>query len=1025
MKTKVALFVNGWNGENVDNFINGFNSYFPNNDVDLFVFTSFSLTVDSEEMNKAEDAIYSLPDISFFDAVIIYGAGINSDDLIVQIVDKCKEAEVPFILQGVEAEGITTVNVDCNIGMKNLCEHLIEKHGVKEVTFIAGPKDNEDSNTRMDVVRKTLEAHGYSLKEENIYYACWEARYIMSFLFERYGQKKTELPDAFICANDQMAMFVVLFLEQLGFRIPEDIIVTGFDNLSDGKVSYPSLATVNQRYWEQGNECARLVTEILQDKKMIKKSVIPCVAIPGESCGCLDCNGEAELRKKIGRLWWSERFISENTQGREAELDMCIMSNDKFENIQQSLNEKFLPAVGEETEDFHIYLNPQYKELKYMDTSGEVLKETGFGPIMDVICARNGGTVYCENTMDVKDILLGYSSEGVGRTYILKSLKIDTCVAGYMVMRYKKEAFKRKEYTEFSNRLNKTLINYQRNIDDYNKNIRIQEQSNEFLRQTVEALATAVDAKDSYTNGHSNRVAKYSRKIAKESGMTEKECDDVYLAGLLHDVGKIGIDDSIINKKGKLTEEEFDVIKLHPGLGGQILSKIVMSPSLSVGARYHHERFDGNGYPEKLKGNDIPRIARIIAVADAYDAMTSRRSYRDIIPQMYVREELIKGIGTQFDPEYARIMLKFLDEDVNYIMKENRIEEVIGADLSYEFEDYKSRVSASIRITDCPVSVKLQYKPLRNGGQPTLLFYDSADARYYLEDSLVAGEMDFVEFVSVDITGTDYPDYVRKVVHNVTGEEIIKIESDKTYTADIFMVKQEDHLLVRITTGDRTEEITVALYDAARFLYLALTGEFCTLDILDVEISENPVEEDYIPRIAEKTVYTNGPTGDIPNVQIDGWISNHSEIMKVEGGMNISFHTMSLPSSRRVWHCPIIALFTADEGVINGPNFKELVFIRLDGEVWCNNPEVSNEPLVSRREGFDNWSIWKQRNKTGVTCKLTISQKDNEIEIQVENSGLETKNKTTLPAGASNIYVYLTGDQCALTDIHINKNRIT
>lgn len=159
------------------------------------------------------------------------------------------------------------------------------------------------------------------------------------------------------------------------------------------------------------------------------------------------------------------------------------------------------------------------------------------------------------------------------------------------------------------------------------------------------------------------------RIIAQLAGLSEEDCDDIYLAGLRHDVGKIGISDVIINKKGKLTSEEFAMIKQHSVLGDAILEKIHMLPSLSTGARHHHERYDGTGYPDNLKGTDIPQIARIIAVADAYDAMTSTRSYRDILPQMKVREELVKGIGTQFDPEYAKIMIHLLDLDVEYRMR--------------------------------------------------------------------------------------------------------------------------------------------------------------------------------------------------------------------------------------------------------------------------------------------------------------------------------------------------------------------
>lgn len=186
----------------------------------------------------------------------------------------------------------------------------------------------------------------------------------------------------------------------------------------------------------------------------------------------------------------------------------------------------------------------------------------------------------------------------------------------------------------------------------------------------VQCLADAIDAKDTYTNGHSGRVASYSKEIARRSGLKGKELDNVYMMGLLHDVGKIGIPDAIINKPAKLTDEEFEQIKNHPVMGARILKNIKEMPKLANGARWHHERFSGGGYPDGLSGEDIPEEARIIAVADSYDAMTSRRSYRDPLPQNTVREEIEKGLGSQFDPKYGRIMLEMIDEDAEYTMRE-------------------------------------------------------------------------------------------------------------------------------------------------------------------------------------------------------------------------------------------------------------------------------------------------------------------------------------------------------------------
>ena len=142
------------------------------------------------------------------------------------------------------------------------------------------------------------------------------------------------------------------------------------------------------------------------------------------------------------------------------------------------------------------------------------------------------------------------------------------------------------------------------------------------------------------------------------------------LAALLHDVGKIGIPNEIINKRGKLTPEEYDIVKQHSVIGAQILSNITQIPHITDGAYYHHERYDGKGYPTGLDGKKIPEIGRIIAVADAYDAMTSNRSYRNQLPQDVARKEIGQGIGLQFDPDFARIMLRMIDEDKDFKMRE-------------------------------------------------------------------------------------------------------------------------------------------------------------------------------------------------------------------------------------------------------------------------------------------------------------------------------------------------------------------
>ena len=191
-----------------------------------------------------------------------------------------------------------------------------------------------------------------------------------------------------------------------------------------------------------------------------------------------------------------------------------------------------------------------------------------------------------------------------------------------------------------------------------------QQEYKAIVEQALQTFAHTIDAKDPYTNGHSYRVACYSREIAKRLGFDEEEQERIYYVALLHDIGKIGIPDHILNKKDKLTEEEWGIIQKHPVIGGEILSGFTALSGISEGARYHHERYDGTGYCEKKAGEEIPLEARIIGVADSYDAMVSNRCYRSALPDEVVVEELKKGAGSQFDPRIVPIILAMIEDGI-------------------------------------------------------------------------------------------------------------------------------------------------------------------------------------------------------------------------------------------------------------------------------------------------------------------------------------------------------------------------
>ena len=185
--------------------------------------------------------------------------------------------------------------------------------------------------------------------------------------------------------------------------------------------------------------------------------------------------------------------------------------------------------------------------------------------------------------------------------------------------------------------------------------------------ETIQMLRYTVEAKDTYIRGHSDRVSAYSVLIGQELGLYDKDIATLRIGGLFHDIGKIGISDTILLKPSKLTDEEYNELKKHPSIGKQIVSTSSIFSDIVPIIYSHHERFDGNGYPQKLKGDQISFLARIVSVADAFDAMTSKRSYRDEMDLEYVKNQIKEGTGTQFDPEVANVMLNILENKLDKI----------------------------------------------------------------------------------------------------------------------------------------------------------------------------------------------------------------------------------------------------------------------------------------------------------------------------------------------------------------------
>lgn len=208
------------------------------------------------------------------------------------------------------------------------------------------------------------------------------------------------------------------------------------------------------------------------------------------------------------------------------------------------------------------------------------------------------------------------------------------------------------------------------------------------ILQSMNTFISFIDAKDPYTRGHSRRVAMYGAEIAKRMGLSENEVQNIYYAGLLHDAGKISVPDAVLNKPGKLTDEERKTIQNHTVAGGKMLKQLSSIKGIRETALYHHERFDGTGYPEGLKGEKIPLYARIVGVADSYDAMSSNRVYRRHLNKDEIIEEIQKGSGTQFDPDIVKYMVDMINDGYVNVVKMETAENEDGTnDIHIHEED--------------------------------------------------------------------------------------------------------------------------------------------------------------------------------------------------------------------------------------------------------------------------------------------------------------------------------------------------
>ncbi len=459
-KKKVAVFINGWNAENAYRFLDGVSRNVPKDSVDFYVFISHGVYSLSESEIKSMSTIYDLPDLKKFDAAIMFTPGLNFTDVINHLIERLENSGIPVICVGMQHPGFHTITINNYNGMRQLCDHLIEEHGVRELMFIAGSRENEDSNNRLIAVRDSMYAHGLAFSESQIYYSNWEIGGILRELGERIrvGMK---LPDAFVCANDSLAETVSYALTDNG--LPADsAIVTGFDYSDEGQNFYPSIASVDQCYEEVGAKTIEVLEKIFAGDDSLQEILVDCEFRPGESCGCLNSRNDDVRRREAVRSNPRKYMMQDLVGSRFHAMEHEIIQSVDYEDLKARLGRLFLSGAGWEGDTFYILQDPHVVDLALTDISE--YPKYRYSDVMDTFVAKRNGKAVDGGVIPTAQLLPDDDPTGPNHMYFFMPTYFETYVCGYIVVVDRLTWVRDTYFHMCENRFNRAIASYRRNM---------------------------------------------------------------------------------------------------------------------------------------------------------------------------------------------------------------------------------------------------------------------------------------------------------------------------------------------------------------------------------------------------------------------------------------------------------------------------------------------------------------------------------------------------------------------------------
>lgn len=431
MKRKIAVFANAWSEKNLSDALEGIKCVAKEKDIDLFVFLSHAAPGMNANEQREEKRIYQLPDFRDFDGLIVFSSTMNFDDLVIDARDRAAEARIPAISIGSKVDGMVSVEMSNKATMRELVEHLVTCHGVSDVEFIAGSKGSENSDARVDAWREVFEEHNLETNEERVHYTDWSTREAIVVVEEILARRKENLPDAIICANDFIAMGVSGLLNEVGIRMPEDIIVTGYDYTYDGQVFSPALCTVGQNDYLVGQTAAEKLINMISGG-VEENVVINNIFINNQSCGCeregldelriKECNTRYYNRIKALEFGWSNSWISHS-----------LLKSPKPEDIRENLDEYL--GRSKIFNNGTTYILEDAKAKLYFADKKEEAAAGGYSDELDVLAAVERRSRVTGNKINKRELIPGYKKvDGDSKLYMFMPIHFMDGVFGYAVV---------------------------------------------------------------------------------------------------------------------------------------------------------------------------------------------------------------------------------------------------------------------------------------------------------------------------------------------------------------------------------------------------------------------------------------------------------------------------------------------------------------------------------------------------------------------------------------------------------------